>query len=250
MQYAVQTTNLTKSFGDTVAVDHVDLAVPAGAFYGFLGPNGAGKSTTIKCLTGLLRQEQGTIRILGLDPRSDDLDIKRQTGVIPEDEALFERLTGAETLTLVARVHGLAGSVAQQRRSELLTLLGLDGAAGKLVVDYSHGMRKKLALAVALLPSPRLLFLDEPFEGIDPIASHQIKELLQRFVGRGGTVFLTSHILEIIERLADHVGIIDRGRLVVQGTIAEVTAGRTLEDAFITAVGAPPAAARTLEWLG
>ncbi len=249
MQYAIETADLTKRFGDTVAVDHVGLAVPAGAFYGFLGPNGAGKSTTIKCLTGLLRQDEGRIRILDLDPRSHDLDIKRQAGVIPEDEALFERLTGAETLTLVARVHGLPSEVAEQRRSELLALLGLANAAGKLVADYSHGMRKKLALAVALLPAPRVLFLDEPFEGIDPLASHQIKELLQRFAARGGTVFLTSHILEIIERLADHVGIIHQGRLVAQGPTAEVTAGRSLEEAFIAAVGAPPAGAHALEWL-
>jgi ABC-2 type transport system ATP-binding protein len=249
MDSAVSSSGLTRRFGDLVAVDSIDLDVPKGSFYGFLGPNGAGKSTTLKCLTGLLRPSSGSMRILGLTMPGDDLAIKRRIGVVPEEEALFERLTGGETLTFVGRVHGLDPATLSARADELATLLDLADATGKLVADYSHGMRKKLAMAVALLPAPHLLFLDEPFEGVDAIASRQIKEILHRFVQRGGTVFLTSHILEIVERVADYVGIINRGKLVAQGPLAEVTAGRTLEDAFIELVGAEKGEQPALAWL-
>ncbi|HPC82861.1 MAG TPA: ABC transporter ATP-binding protein [Thermoanaerobaculaceae bacterium] len=253
MSHAIETHGLTRRFGELVAVDAIDLAVPRGSFYGFLGPNGAGKSTTIKCLTGLLRPSSGSMRILGLDPARDDLVIKRQVGVIPEEQALFERLSAVETLTFVARVHGLDRATTRRRIEELLDLMDLGGASGKLVADYSHGMRKKLALAVALLPAPRLLFLDEPFEGIDAVASRQIKELLAGFVARGGTVFLTSHIIEIVERLADHIGIIHHGKLVAQGSLAELRsgskAGASLEEIFIHLVGGDAENAPKLEWL-
>ena len=249
MDIAVETHGLTRRFGDLLAVDHLDLSVPSGSFYGFLGPNGAGKSTTLKCLTGLLKPSSGSMLILGRDPAHAGLEIKRETGVVPEEEALFERLTAGETLSFVGRVHGLDGATLQQRTGELLELLDLAGSAGKLVADYSHGMRKKLAMAVALLPAPRLLFLDEPFEGIDAVASRQIKDILSGFVRRGGTVLLTSHILEIVERVADHVGIIDHGRLVAQGRLADVAAGRTLEDAFIALVGDGAVDKPALEWL-
>ena len=249
MDIAVETHGLTRRFGDLLAVDHLDLSVPSGSFYGFLGPNGAGKSTTLKCLTGLLRPSSGSMVILGRDPAHAALAIKREIGVVPEEEALFERLTGMETLSFVGQVHGLDRATIALRATELLELLDLAGSAGKLVADYSHGMRKKLAMAVALLPAPRLLFLDEPFEGIDAVASRQIKDILSGFVRRGGTVLLTSHILEIVERVADHVGIIDRGRLVAQGRLADVAAGRTLEDAFIALVGAGSVEGRTLDWL-
>ena len=246
---AVETHGLTRRFGDLVAVDHLDLIVPSGSFYGFLGPNGAGKSTTLKCLTGLLRPSSGTMTILDRDPARDGVEIKREVGIIPEEEALFERLTGMETLSFVGQVHGLDDATLTHRAGELLELLDLAGSAGKLVADYSHGMRKKLAMAVALLHAPRLLFLDEPFEGIDAVASRQIKDVLHSFVRRGGTVLLTSHILEIVERVADHVGIIDRGRLVAQGPLAEVAAGRSLEDAFIALVGGDSVERPTLDWL-
>jgi len=252
MDLAIETHGLSRRFGELKAVDAIDLAVPRGCFYGFLGPNGAGKSTTIKCLTGLLRPSGGTIRILALDPATDDLTIKRQTGVVPEDQALFERLSGSETLSFVGQVHGLAKDAIRQRTVELLDLLDLGSAAGTLVADYSHGMRKKLALAVALLPAPTLLFLDEPFEGIDAIASRQIKELLHQFVHHGGTVFLTSHILEIVERLADHIGIIHHGRLIAQGPIGELpgAAGHaSLEETFIALVGGDHVERPALDWL-
>ncbi len=253
MELAVETHGLRKVFGDLAAVDGIDLAVPRGSFYGFLGPNGAGKSTTIKCLTGLLRPTGGSFRILGIDPLSDPVAAKKITGVMPEELALFDRLTGTETLVFVGQVYGVEGRSLRSRMDDLLELMDLGRAAGDLVADYSHGMRKKLALAAALLPAPRLLFLDEPFEGIDAIASRQIKDLLTRFVMGGGTVFLTSHVLEIVERLCDHLGVIHRGKLVAQGPLAElradVGAGKSLEEIFLELVGAESERAPALDWL-
>jgi len=250
---AIEAEGLVRVFKKTRAVDGIDLAVPKGSLYGFLGPNGAGKSTTIKCLTGLLRPSAGMMRILGIDPTADPVAVKRQVGVMPEDLALFDRLTGTETLSFVGQVYGLDKATERARSGELLDLMDLGSAADSLVADYSHGMRKKLALAAALLPAPRLLFLDEPFEGIDAIASRQIKELLLSFVKRGGTIFLTSHILEIVERLSDHIGVIHKGRLVAQGSVAELHAGtgvgKTLEEIFLGLVGAVGARAPALEWL-
>jgi len=252
MELALETRGLRRTFGELAAVDGIDLAVPRGCLYGFLGPNGAGKSTTIKCLTGLLRPSAGTIRILGIDPEVDPLGVRRQVGVVPEDLALFDRLTAAETLAFIGQVHGLDRATLRSRSDQLLTVMDLHDASETLASDFSHGMRKKLALAAALLPAPRLLFLDEPFEGIDAIASRQIKGLLAEFVRRGGTIFLTSHILEIVERLADHLGVIHRGRMVAQGPLAELRAGTrggTLEELFLGLVGAEGSAAPTLDWL-
>jgi ABC-2 type transport system ATP-binding protein len=252
MEFAVETRGLARTFGSKRAVDGIDLRVPPGSFYGFLGPNGAGKSTTIKCLTGLLQPSAGEIRILGIDPVVDPVEIKRRVGVVPEDLALFDRLTAAETLSFVAQIHGMPAETFKPRSADLLSLMDLTEAATTLVTDFSHGMRKKLALAAALLPAPRLLFLDEPFEGIDAVASRQIKELLHTFVARGGTVFLTSHILEIVERLSTHIGVIADGRIVAQGRIEDVRAGAhgqgTLEELFIQLVGGERPAA-DLHWL-
>jgi ABC-2 type transport system ATP-binding protein len=252
MEFAVETHGLVRTFGTKRAVDGIDLRVPAGSFYGFLGPNGAGKSTTIKCLTGLLRPTAGDMRILGLDPATSEVDIKRRVGVVPEDLALFDRLTAAETLSFVGQVHGMTADVFKARSADLLSLMDLTSAAATLVADFSHGMKKKLSLAAALLPAPRLLFLDEPFEGIDAVASRQIKELLHAFIGRGGTVFLTSHILEIVERLSTHLGVIADGKIVAQGSIDEVRSGvhghGTLEEMFIELVGGERAVV-DLNWL-
>ena len=252
MELAIETHGLTRDFGQFRAVNGIDLAVPAGSFYGFLGPNGAGKSTTIKCLTGLLKPTAGSMRILGLDPLAEPVAVKRRIGVVPEDLALFDRLTARETLTFVADVHGIDAGTATHRSADLLRLMALEDAANTLVTDYSHGMRKKLSLAAALLPAPRLLFLDEPFEGIDAVASRQIKELLVSFVARGGTIFLTSHILEIVERLSTHIGVIAQGRLVAQAPIAELREargkGQTLEELFIGLVGADARPQAELDW--
>lgn len=250
---AIETHGLRKTFGDLIAVQGIDLAVPSGSFYGFLGPNGAGKSTTIKCLTGLLRPTAGTVRLLGLDPLADPVGAKRQVGVVPEDLALFDRLTAAETLSFVGQVYGIDRVEVRARSIELLALMDLSRSANDLVADFSHGMRKKMALAAALLPAPRLLFLDEPFEGIDAIASRQIKDLLSAYVKGGGTVFLTTHILEIVERLCDHIGIIHQGRLVAQGPMAELRAGgvsgQSLEERFMDLVGVSPSPVSGLDWL-
>jgi len=253
LELALETRGLSRSFGDLLAVDAIDLQVPRGSFYGFLGPNGAGKSTTIKCLTGLLRPTSGSMTILGLDPLRDPVAVKRLVGVLPEDLALFDRLTGGETLSFIGRVHGLERAEIETRRGELLEMMDLRESAGALVADYSHGMRKKLALAAALLPAPKMLFLDEPFEGIDAVASRQIRNLLLSFVQSGGTIFVTSHILEIVERLCDRIGVIHRGKIVAQGPIDalrdEAGTGTTLEQLFLGLVGADESDAPGLNWL-
>ena len=252
-ELAVQTTGLTRDFGNFRAVDGIDLIVPAGSFYGFLGPNGAGKSTTIKCLTGLIRPTAGSIASLGTNPLVDPVTVKRRIGVVPEDLALFDRLTAQETLSFVAQVHGIDTATASHRSADLLDVMELRAAGTTLVTDFSHGMRKKLSLAAALLPAPKLLFLDEPFEGIDAVASRQIKDLLLSFVARGGTIFLTSHILEIVERLSTHIGVIADGKMVAQGRIEELRAGggggKSLEELFIGLVGGDAKSYAGLDWI-
>ena len=254
MSSALSTRALTRQFGSFTAVDSINLDVPRGSFYGFLGPNGAGKSTTIKCLTGLLRATSGEIRILDKDPAEDPISVKREIGVVPEDLALFDRLSAAETLAFVGQVHGMESAMLQKRSAELLALMSLEERSDSLVTDFSHGMKKKLSLAVALLGAPKLLFLDEPFEGIDVVASRQIRELLRSYVQRGGTIFLTSHILEIVERLCDHIGIIHDGKLVAQGSVEQLRHGNehgaSLEEIFLNVVGADSGKAAGLDWLG
>jgi ABC-2 type transport system ATP-binding protein len=248
--FAIETEGLTRLFDGTPAVHDLALRVPAGAFYGFLGPNGAGKSTTINMLTGLLAPTTGAARILGLDLCRDALAVKASIGVVPDGLSLFERLTGGEQLRIHGQLYGLTRREAARRAAELLDALELAADARKLVGEYSHGMKKKLALGCALIHGPRLLFLDEPFEGIDALAVSGIRRMLQDLVARGAlTVFLTSHVLEVVERLVTHVGIIHRGRLVVQGTLDEVRATGTLEETFIRAVGEARAPPQALSWL-
>ena len=252
MGTAIETGELTKTFGSHRAVNGIDLRVPQGSCYGFLGPNGAGKSTTIKCLTGLLKPTSGSVRVLGLDALAEPVSVRRRVGVVPEDLALFDRLTGFETLAFIGSLYGIHPKDLQKRSDDLIGLMELADAADRMVADYSYGMRKKLALAAALLPAPALLFLDEPFEGIDAVASRQIKRLLMRFVAGGGTIFLTTHILEVVERLCDHVGVISHGALVAQGAIADLRdPHETLEDAFLQLVGGAAAGGEpeTLRWL-
>ena len=219
------TQGLTRRFGDLVAVDGVELRVSPGQFFGFLGPNGAGKSTTIKMLTGLLAPSAGRIEILGLDLIAHPVEVKRQIGVVPEGMALFGRLTGAEFLNFAGRMYGLDRETAAKRTTELLDFMQLADQPKKLITDYSHGMQKKLAMAAAVIHGPKVLFLDEPFEGIDAIAAGTLKAMLQGMIARGATVFLTSHVLEIVERLCSHVAIIHQGRLVAQGSLEELRAG-------------------------
>src|SRR5215213_9813190 len=265
---AVETFKLVKQFGDFLAVDHIDLRVNRGSFFGFLGPNGAGKSTTIKMLTGLLAPTSGTLRVLDLDISSQPMEVKRRIGVVPEDLNLFERLTGAEMLSFTGRMYGLRAEEIAQRSKELLELMELQDEPRKLIIEYSHGMKKKLSLACALIHRPEILFLDEPFEGVDAIASRTLKDLLSRLTARGLTVFLTSHVLEIVERLCTDIAIIAEGRLVAEGPLEELRRGisvgadseeggeggvgaLSLEDYFIKVVGGAHAAgADALRWLG
>jgi ABC-2 type transport system ATP-binding protein len=222
---AIETTALTRRFGDFTAVDNVNLRVEAGQFFGFLGPNGAGKSTTIKMLTGLLAPTSGSIRILGQDLQANSAEIKRQIGVVPEGMALFGRLTADEYLRFVGRMYGLDRSTTLSRTRDLLEFMQLAGEQKKLIADFSHGMQKKLALAAAVIHGPKVLFLDEPFEGVDAVAAGTLKAMLLRMIARGATIFLTSHVLEIVERLCTHIAIIHRGRLVAQGSLDELRAG-------------------------
>src|SRR3989440_12652341 len=260
---AVETFDLVRRFGAFAAVDQINLQVSRGSFFGFLGPNGAGKSTTIKMLTGLLAPSTGKIRVLGYDIETEPLEVKRRIGVVPEDLNLFERLTGAEMLTFTGRMYGLRREEIAERTEELLALMELDDEPRKLVVEYSHGMKKKLSLACALIHRPEILFLDEPFEGIDAIASRTLKDLLSRLTARGLTVFLTSHVLEIVERLCTDIALISEGRPVASGPLAELRRGiavegeeargaLSLEDYFIKVVGGAHGAgtdADALHWL-
>jgi ABC-2 type transport system ATP-binding protein len=251
MTLAIETQRLTRVFDGFCAVDEIDLQVEEGTFYGFLGPNGAGKSTTIKMLTGLLAPTQGKIHLLGknmLNAR-ESLEIKSKMGVVPEDLALFDNLTAREHLTFIGRMYLLPRETIRTRIEELLPLLGLENEEKKLTLEYSHGMKKKLALAAALLPNPDLLFLDEPFEGVDAVTSRIIRDLLAGYVARGSTVFLTSHVLEIVERLCSHVGIIVKGKLVEQGSLESLRQGKSLEERFLEKAGADLEATPKLTWL-
>ncbi len=248
---AIQTHGLTRRFGALTAVEDVTFSVATGQFFGFLGPNGAGKSTTIKMLTGLLEPTSGTMEILGEPFGAGAVSLKRQIGVVPEGMALLGRLTAPEYLRFVGRMYGLDRETVNQRTEELLGFMQLANERRKLITDFSHGMQKKLALAAAVIHGPRVLFLDEPFEGVDAIAAGMLKTLLQGMINRGATIFLTSHVLEIVERLCDHVAIIHRGRLVANGSLEELRAGvastlpgtdspqrLTLEEIFLNIVGA------------
>jgi ABC-2 type transport system ATP-binding protein len=240
-EVAIRTEQLTRRFGALTAVENVDLRVNAGQFFGFLGPNGAGKSTTIKMLTGLLAPSSGRMELLGLDFQQSPIEVKRQIGVVPEGMGLFERLTGGEYLHFIGRMYGLDKATTEKRTEELLEFTQLADREKTLIADYSHGMQKKLALAAAVIHGPRILFLDEPFEGVDALAAGALKALLGRMTERGVTIFLTSHVLEIVERLCSHVGIIHKGKLVAQGSLEELRAGVQAQAATaLTASGATP----------
>ena len=261
---AISTRGLTRRFGEFTAVDQVTLDVARGQFFGFLGPNGAGKSTTIKMLTGLLAPTAGQIEVLGLDFAAHPIEVKRQIGVVPEGLALFGRLTASEYLRFVGSMYGLDRDTVNGRTEELLDFMNLANEPKKLVTDFSHGMQKKLALAAAVIHGPKVLFLDEPFEGVDALAAGTLKTMLQRMTERGATIFLTSHVLEIVERLCSHVAIINKGRLVANGSLEELRSGvaladdaghekLTLEEIFLRIVGGAEGnteeALQELSWL-
>jgi ABC-2 type transport system ATP-binding protein len=223
--------------------------VPAGSFFGLVGPNGAGKSTTLKMTTGLLRPDAGRAVVDGIDVWGDPQTAKARIGVLPEDLRLFDRLSGRELLTFSGLLRNMDPAVVAARAADLLAVLGLDGAAGQLVIDYSQGMRKKIALGCALLHAPRVLFLDEPFESVDPVSARTIRDVLEHFTAAGATVVFSSHVMETVERLCDRVAILHQGRLVAVGPVDEVRGEQSLEDAFIRLVGAEHAVDAALPWL-
>jgi ABC-2 type transport system ATP-binding protein len=252
---AIEIKGLTKRFGQKVAVDRIDLRVAPGEFFGFLGPNGAGKSTTINMLVGLLHPDAGTASIHGIDMHSRPLEAKQLLGVVPEGMNLYPRLTGREFIRFVGTIYGLDGDIVAKRTEELLDLMDLSADGDKMIIDYSHGMQKKTALAAAIIHSPRVLFLDEPFEGIDAIAKRTIHDILQKIRAKGTTIFFSSHILEVVERLCTRVSVIANGRIVTEGSIEELRQQaesgdeKTLEDIFLRVVGARESDGGKLSWL-
>ena len=243
---AVEVQNLRKVYGNKAAVDGLSLTVPQGSFFGFLGPNGAGKTTTIKMLMGLATPTSGTISLLGMKMPEQGLEIKKLIGLVPDESLLFDHLTGGE---FVGRMYGLDQKIARERAQELLELFELDGSQKKLINEYSKGMRKRAAMAAALIHRPKLFLMDEPFEGVDAVGARLMKDILLEQVRHGATIFLTSHVLEVVERLCDHVAIINEGKVVVEGSMNEMRgASETLEDAFVRAVGVGRTT-ETLDWL-
>src|SRR6185369_6236022 len=245
---AILVHDLKKLYGQKPAVDGVDLEVPCGSFFGFLGPNGAGKSTTIRMLTGLIPADSGSIELLGYRLPEQDLEIKKRIGLVPDESLLFDRLTGVEFLEFVGRMYGLPRPTAIERARDLLDLFQLQ-VDRKIIGEYSKGMRKRVAMAASLIHHPELFLMDEPFEGVDAVGARLMKDILQDLVRRGATIFLTSHVLEVVERLCDRVAIINDGRIVTSGTLEELRAGgESLEDAFVRIVGAEHSLER-LDWL-
>jgi ABC-2 type transport system ATP-binding protein len=246
---AIAVRDLRKVYGNKAAVDGLSLTVPRGCFFGFLGPNGAGKSTTIRMLTGLIPPTSGSIELLGMSLPADGLAIKKRIGLVPDESLLFDRLTGSEFLEFVGRMYGLPRPVARERARALLGLFELEDNSRKLIAEYSKGMRKRVAMAASLIHHPDLYLMDEPFEGVDAVGARLMKDILLDQVQRGATIFLTSHVLEVVERLCDRVAIIHDGKIVTEGTLDELRAGsETLEDVFVRVVGAEKAFER-LEWL-
>ena len=236
---AIAIRDLRKLYEGKAAVDGLTLTVPRGCFFGFLGPNGAGKSTTIRMLTGLIQPNSGSIELLGLPMPEREMEIKKRIGLVPDESLLFDRLTGGEFLEFVGRMYGLARPLAKERAQELLELFELANERRKLIAEYSKGMRKRVAMAASLIHRPELFLMDEPFEGVDVVGARLMKDILLDQVKHGATIFLTSHVLEVVERLCDHVAIINQGRIVTEGAVKDLRAGtETLEDVFVRVVGA------------
>ncbi len=242
---------LTKWFDGTCALDQLSLDVPAGSCFGLVGPNGSGKSTTLRSVVGLVRPDSGYIEVCGVSVANDVLAARKQMGIVLDPLQLFERLTAREFLRTMGELRRVDAGVVDQRSHDLLRILQLDQDADRQIAGYSHGMRKKTALAAALLHRPRLLLLDEPFEGVDPVSARSMRAMLDRFRSGGGTVVLSSHVMDLVERLCDHVGVINHGRVVASGPTDELRRGRRLEDAFIDVVGASASVDQDgIDWLG
>jgi ABC-2 type transport system ATP-binding protein len=246
---AIEVQDLRKVYGQKAAVDGLSITVPRGCFFGFLGPNGAGKTTTIKMLMGLAQPTSGSIRLLGLPMPERGIEIKQLIGLVPDESLLFDHLSGGEFIEFVGRIYGLERETARERSLELLELFELSASPRKMIAEYSKGMRKRVAMAAALIHRPQLFLMDEPFEGVDAVGARLMKDILLEQVRHGATIFLTSHVLEVVERLCDRVAIINQGKLVLEGPMAEMHgASETLEDAFVRAVGVGRTA-DTLDWL-
>ena len=250
MSSAIAVQNLRKVYEGRAAVDGLSLTVPRGSFFGFLGPNGAGKSTTIRMLTGLIPATSGTIELLGLPMPAEETAIKQRIGLVPDDSLLFDRLTGLEFLEFVGRMYSLERTMARQRAAELLELFELADEGRKIIGEYSKGMRKRVAMAASLIHKPELFLMDEPFEGVDAVGARLMKDILLDQVKHGATIFLTSHVLEVVERLCDHAAIINDGKIVAEGSMADLRSGsETLEEVFVRTVGVDRAYEK-LDWLG
>ncbi|MFJ1753174.1 ABC transporter ATP-binding protein [Kitasatospora sp. NPDC088134] len=247
---AVSIRDLWKRFGEQTAVAGLSLDLPAGSFIGLVGPNGAGKTTTLSMVTGLLRPDRGTVLVHGTDVWQDPVGVKARIGILPEGLRMFERLSGRELLQFNGRLRGLDGAETDRRAEELLSVLDLTASGHKLVADYSTGMRKKIGLAAALLHNPDVLFLDEPFEGVDPVSAQTIRGVLTRYAASGSTVVFSSHVMELVESLCDWVAVVNAGRVVAAGPLAEVRGGTSLHQAFLGLVGVREDDGRSLGWLG
>ncbi|MBE7700331.1 ABC transporter ATP-binding protein [Oerskovia sp. Sa1BUA8] len=234
---ALSVRGLWKRFGEKIAVAGIDLDVPAGSFYGLVGPNGAGKTTALSMSTGLLRPDFGTVHVHGQDLWADPVAGKRMLGILPDGVRLFDRLTGAQLITYAGLLRGMDRATVAERTTDLLEALGLAADADTFVVDYSAGMTKKIALASALIHAPSLLVLDEPFEAVDPVSAANIREILSSYVASGGTVIVSSHVMDLVQRMCDHVAVIAGGHVLAAGTVDEVRAGQSLEDRFVDLVG-------------
>ncbi|HDX9577900.1 TPA: ABC transporter ATP-binding protein [Bacillus pseudomycoides] len=246
---ALQLIKLCKRFGEFIAVDHIDLTVPRGSFYGVVGPNGAGKTTSLSMAVGLLRPDGGDVKIFGVDVWRNPTHAKMLVGVLPDGLSMPERLTGRELLTYIGLLRGMDAKKVAHRTEELLTVLELNNAEKTLVINYSTGMRKKIGLALALLHAPKLLVLDEPFEAVDPISATTIKKILQRFVASGGSVVFSSHVMALVEQLCDHVAVITKGQVVASGTMDYVCGEQSLEETFARLVGSRTDGGGELPWL-
>ncbi|MFZ1588326.1 MAG: ABC transporter ATP-binding protein [Candidatus Microthrix parvicella] len=249
MVSALSTRDLAKAFGSNVAVAGLNLEVPRASCFGLIGPNGSGKTTTMRMCAGLLRPDRGGVLVDGIDVWADPVEARRRVGVVPDPLLLFERLTGIEQLVHIGLLRNLGPIETETRSRGLLEVLGLTEAADEAIGDYSHGMRKKLSLATALLHRPALLLLDEPFEGVDPVSAMTVRQVLDRYREAGGTVVVSSHVMEVLQKVCDHVAIIRRGEVLAAGAVEELSGNSTLEDAFISIVGEAPTDAALLDWL-
>nr|WP_294456105.1 ATP-binding cassette domain-containing protein [uncultured Rothia sp.] len=246
---AIEIRGLTKAFGQKVAVDRINLDIPSGSFYGLVGRNGAGKTTTISMVTGMLMPSEGTAYVRGIDMWTEPLKAKAHLGVLPDGVHLFDKLTGEQLITYSGYLHGIDKETVASRVKDLLVAMDLTDAAGRAVADYSAGMTKKIALAAALVHAPSVLILDEPFEAVDPVSAANIQDILRGFVASGGTVIISSHVMDLVQRLCDHVAVMDSGRILAAGTVDEVRAGVSLEERFVQLVGGRTSS-EGLSWLG